>query len=602
MRRFFKTFKNRIKWKRANKTKPFHRLTLKQLRVGNMKKKSDEADARLMAQCIVPAENTDSDVEDEIVSLDDGEDSDYSQGDDDYSVDGQAQDYESPGMTMHSPRDVVVKKLVDSSFNSFLQNSTGVGGGRSVLQSTLIARRFAECICDVYHELYGQQITENADIFAFLKAFITEHYDEVAGYVERRQKSDGFKPKTIINHLDSVLEGVKWFSLYRPSRHEYNVTSAGMVGLEILCTRIKAAARRRDKGRRAENTIERAIYNRRAPVNGLPELAAAVDTEIQKVIPAIRAAMKESDSSPVRISREFYNRFMRVTYSGLYTGASQGRVGGVQDLRYGQRRELLTQGHASTGAFKTSPTYMFQPITLPHKVKKLIRLYLKVLRPMVCGGIEPNDNDFLFLAFNGQPETKAGSKVSEFFSKSIGIWITTTMIRALVETEADDAHDAGDISPSAKASIHFINGHSASTAKAFYVKKSIGKQIERSREFFQARELDLSSEQVVDSDEDSEHDGLFTPRARQAPWGQNHPCQDMHCERVPFSKRELQHIGKEYRRIIAHNPACKNVLKLMLDAIKADDEMMKDFHPRHIHNTTRLTPGLKTWKQQQARR
>ena len=30
---------------------------------------------------------------------------------------------------------------------------------------------------------------------------------------------------------------------------------------------------------------------------------------------------------------------------------------------------------------------------------------------------------------------------------TVGIWITTTMIRTLVETEADDAQDAGDITP-----------------------------------------------------------------------------------------------------------------------------------------------------------
>ena len=64
-------------------------------------------------------------------------------------------------------------------------------------------------------------------------------------------------------------------------------------------------------------------------------------------------------------------------------------------------------------------------------------------------------------------------RVSEFFERTDGIWITTTMTRTLVETEADDAQDAGDITPKQKAAVHFINGHSSTAAKRYYVKKSV---------------------------------------------------------------------------------------------------------------------------------
>ena len=68
------------------------------------------------------------------------------------------------------------------------------------------------------------------------------------------------------------------------------------------------------------------------------------------------------------------------------------------------------------------------------------------------------------------------------------------MIRTLVEMEADDAQDAGDITPKQKAAVHFINGHSSTTAKRYYVKKSVAGQVESSRDFLEGRGLDVIAE------------------------------------------------------------------------------------------------------------
>ena len=104
----------------------------------------------------------------------------------------------------------------------------------------------------------------------------------------------------------------------------------------------------------------------------------------------------------------------------------------------------------------------------------MVKLYIKVMRPMVCRNGQPKKTDPFWLNYMGKAETRGGG------AQSIGIlrahswdWITTTMIRTLVETEADDAQDAGDITPKQKAAVHFINGHSSTTAKRYYVKKSV---------------------------------------------------------------------------------------------------------------------------------
>jgi hypothetical protein len=122
-----------------------------------------------------------------------------------------------------------------------------------------------------------------------------------------------------------------------------------------------------------------------------------------------------------------------------------------------------------------------------------------------------------------------------------------------VETEADDAQDAGDITPKQKAPVHFI-------------------KVESSRDFFEGRGLDviaendggrefhMAGEGGVLSDNASDSDSSESP-GRRAPWGTDHPCQDPLRERVPFLSQELELIGREYHRITSTNPRCKSVVK-----------------------------------------
>jgi hypothetical protein len=100
---------------------------------------------------------------------------------------------------------------------------------------------------------------------------------------------------------------------------------------------------------------------------------------------------------------------------------------------------------------------------------------------MVCRNGQPKKTDPFWLNYMGKAETRGGLRVSEFFERTVWIWITTTMIRTLVEMEADDAQDAGDITPKQKTAVHFI-------------KKSVAGQVESSSDFFEGRGLDVIAE------------------------------------------------------------------------------------------------------------
>ena len=373
----------------------------------------------LLEKWIAPPENNDSDDDlyfdaEEDPSLDDSRDSDYaddnsqqSSDSEDMEVEGQLKLFAVPEEILH--RDVVVAKLTEAGFDSFLQDSNGLGGNRKSNAARQILRKFAGCISDIYYYMQNRSISEEPDIFSFLKDLIVDFYDELPSYFARKSKGpQGFKPKTVINHVDSILEGVRWFVLFRKCRRQHAVSSSAMIGFDQTCKRLKQMARKADKRLRAGNTLEEAVYNLRAPRNGLRQLADAVDTEMARIVPAIEAALKASPLLVVK--REFYNRFMGLIYAALYTGASQGRIGGILDLKYGQRQELLKEGYTTTTKFKTGDIFMYQPITLPRSTRDLVKLYIKVMRPMVCRNGQPKKTDPFWLNYMGKAETRGGAQ------------------------------------------------------------------------------------------------------------------------------------------------------------------------------------------------
>ena len=65
-----------------------------------------------------------------------------------------------------------------------------------------------------------------------------------------------------------------------------------------------------------------------------------------------------------------------------------------------------------------------------------------------------------------------GRHLTAFFKSQLQLHITTTTIRAIVETAAEDALRRGVIDQTKRAAISNVNGHSGATTQRHYVMRS----------------------------------------------------------------------------------------------------------------------------------
>ena len=114
---------------------------------------------------------------------------------------------------------------------------------------------------------------------------------------------------------------------------------------------------------------------------------------------------------------------------------------GVQDLKLRQADELISQGHSLTTKFKTAATYGYQPVTVSDVSLELLKVYLQFFRPFASRGVREHPDDSLWLRLDGNPEVGIGRYVKMFYASACNLHITTTRMRSLTETVANDLHE-----------------------------------------------------------------------------------------------------------------------------------------------------------------
>ena len=114
---------------------------------------------------------------------------------------------------------------------------------------------------------------------------------------------------------------------------------------------------------------------------------------------------------------------------------------GVQDLKLRQADELVHQGHSLSTKFKTAATYGYQPVTLSDVSMELLKIYLQCFRPFASRGLRDAPDDSLWLRLDGNPEVGIGRYVKMFYASALNLHITTTRMRSLTETVANDLHE-----------------------------------------------------------------------------------------------------------------------------------------------------------------
>lgn len=72
---------------------------------------------------------------------------------------------------------------------------------------------------------------------------------------------------------------------------------------------------------------------------------------------------------------------------------------------------------------------------------ELLKVYLQFFRPYASRGLRDAPDDSLWLRLDGNPEVGIGRYVKMFYASVCNLHITTTRMRSLTETVANDLHE-----------------------------------------------------------------------------------------------------------------------------------------------------------------
>jgi hypothetical protein len=130
----------------------------------------------------------------------------------------------------------------------------------------------------------------------------------------------------------------------------------------------------------------------------------------------------------------------------------------------------LIIGCANSLTFKTASTHIAQPVIAgTQQVRRIVQLYVENVRPFVAPDGENKKTAMLFLGSDGKPDLKLERRLRSFFKSELNLNLTTTTVRKIFDTTASDLHLRGLISAAELDAVHFVNGHTNTTSKDFYL-------------------------------------------------------------------------------------------------------------------------------------
>jgi hypothetical protein len=471
-----------------------------------------------------------------------------------------------------------------------------IGGHKTLQVILLIQKRLISFLCWAYAEVNRFPIdAEEVNLVSWFKEVEQFHDKLISSYTIFLELNQGFRGGTIVNHLYDILLTVRWLAHYKPLCNDDG--SPLQINMDAFEYIVKAANKQHRKKQRKEasmNDMENAVANRRMPKNGLKSLIQCVLDNSERMEPIL--------SKNGFLSKEEFDNFVGLMYTSMYTMTTQGRVGGIEALRYGQVDELLLNGYILSRNFKSRSSWFYQPCIFSKLSVRLIRHYVTYIRPkLVNTSNSLTTHEPLWLDWNGQAEKGIGRHVTRYFSQHLDVHITTTAIRSLVETQAQQLFERGVINKEQRESICHINGHSLATAEMFYIERDRIQDVYNTRDFFQlivANDPDASDSRHYDDLDFGSVNWKPHREYEYRDWGQLHPEYGQQKKRYMWTKQELTFIQEWYQdRVLKRCDTGRlmTVASLWNYITKGPgmEKALPIFHTHHILNATRLRHGYR---------
>jgi hypothetical protein len=433
-------------------------------------------------------------------------------------------------------------------------------------------------------------------VYSILFELIQFNYHELAMFFLYLNTVLMLKAATLCTYMDDIIFIAKWFVMLRQTRIiMYKSGPQDLQGLKMVLAATRKIYKKRlvEEQSSAPDSIEELIQVKRWPLGGLQELFDAVVNEL----PWLTKVLALNN-----LNRISYGLYMELLVAAAYVCSIQGRVKALDDLKV-QDYDALMKGHKMSNAFKTSATFGLQPVTTSDLFRQLLQIYMEKVRLFVPQR-STLPTALLLISYDNTP-IRVGRYVTRFFKRTLGLHITTTIIRCIVETSTEELHENGTVSNSERNSILNVNGHKMNTMKKFYLKKSRVKDVCHVADVFDkivpnhefnASPLNVSYDsplQIKDiyNIRNSTFENVnninedFTP-------GRKHNHIGSPNFRIPWTQDEINFVGNWCKE---HKDA-NNIVAKCLEYIRNDKEALEIFHPNHIFDSGRLRHGYDMWK------
>ena len=313
---------------------------------------------------------------------------------------------------------------------------------------------------------------------------IRRHYRCVKDYVDYLADTLQRRPASIHNFTIGLIKVGKWFHYHLDEDiYPYHITDKQWNRFKDVTADIGNCFRRKAKKLLGQRSMGVCVENREVPPNGQQGLLDPIRT----VVPWVQSF--DADDHPY-ITKGIYLNMNHNLAAAIYACSPQGRIGGIMSLRYKHAKKLLSNGYVLATDFKTAETYITQPVILLHEALLFFRVYMERFRVYAAEARSQRfqvpinqPEDPLFLTWTGEEEKNLGRYIKAFYVKNADLIITTTKVRSLIETTAEDLGRAGVIDGITREGVREINGHSSAICKAHYNMRN------RERDVVGAREL-----------------------------------------------------------------------------------------------------------------
>ena len=190
-----------------------------------------------------------------------------------------------------------------------------LGGSLRQADAVTAGRRTAQFLHWVHEKLAKRNEPYLPDVLTerFIKT-IRYDFANLADYVTYLETVREFRPSTLVNHINDIVRGAKWFVLFKAGR---TLEPKDLEGITYIGANLNKNLKKSLKADRGEVTMASEVYLRRQPAGGLAELQQAFPAQLEKLKTLLSAV-------PLIIGKNDYLWFTGMLYTSFYVFSPQG--------------------------------------------------------------------------------------------------------------------------------------------------------------------------------------------------------------------------------------------------------------------------------------